>query len=166
MSNEQTKIFAKGFNSFLERTEQSKTEIAKKLGITPQVTSGWSRGISEPSFETCQKLLNLDKPMRISEMFGEIVSTVQILELATKFNIIVDLFEEIIVDYGKDFSIKDFKNGEYDYRKLIQDFVEILIYLRDFPQQDRLEKFLKKLKTRPNINKAIQSEINLWKSEK
>lgn len=163
LTDEQKETFAKGFNAFLERTEQSKTTVAELLGVTPQVTSGWSRMVSVPSYELCQKLLSLDKPMTVAEMFGVSASTAQTLELSSHYMGVIDSFEEIVLKKGRDLTIRDFQSGEFDYRRLIQDFVEVLVYLSEFPEHDRIEKLFKKAKKFPNIYEAIQSEMNWWK---
>lgn len=162
LTDEQKSTFAKGFNLFLERTEQTKTEIAALLGLTPQVTSGWSRAISVPSYEICQKLLSLQKPMTVSEMFGDFVSFVQTMETANDLNSILDCFESTIFAKKRDLTIVDFQQGEYDYRKIIQDFVKAVVHIKEFPNPNRIEQILSKAKEFPNINQAIQAEMNWW----
>lgn len=164
LSDEMKSSFAQGFQSFLKRTGQTRTEIAEQLGITPQVTSAWSRAVIVPSYEICKKLLTLEKPMTVSEMFGDLAATAQTLELAGNYKTAVDFFEEEILGKGRDLSIKDFQSGKYDYRKIIQDFVEVVVFMKHFPSQQKLQKILAKVKKLSNVHEAIQSEINWWES--
>lgn len=162
LAEEQKKDFAKGFNAFLERTKQSRTDVAEKLGVTPQVVSGWSRAVSVPSYEMCQKLLSIEEPMFLSELFGTMVSSCQIYLAGEKYiNILID-FENKILDRERDLSIKDFQNGDCDYRKLIQDYVEAIMYMGYYPDDEMVKRTFKKAKKLPNVYEAIQAEMNLW----
>lgn len=102
--------------------------------------------------------------MTVSEMFGALAATAQTLELAENYKITVDFFEEEILGKGRDLSIKDFQSGEYDYRKIIQDFVEVIIFMKHFPLQQKLQKIWGKMKKLSNVREAVQSEINWWES--
>ena len=69
--SEQKRIFAKNLNNLIEKNQLTQSEVASKIGVSPQTFNTWCRGIALPRMGKIQRLsdfFNVD----ITELIDDI----------------------------------------------------------------------------------------------